>query len=882
MVDGKEPPRMFLRWPGSKQGSQTARPSATRSKAGSSKGSDSPAMSFDELAERAASPTSSLHSLEEGGGLMGSDLRHIKNAGQIVRSMNRVSHLQSESRTARMKKFASTQAESARAELLEQQREEVVNLRGKIFGGGQKKFSKETLNNFCAKLVGSTGDGQYRKVCSKSVDERCFQDVCVLGKVLSICKPLFDEIPQPEMQNLLFRFAHFQFVEEGASLVELQQPDEVLHVVIRGLLMEQRGGLETRAIKIGDAFVQAQDGVRRDGTVVDSGHVGAKLGFVAMLGCEILSFSKGELSMLHAAWDNTAKGTLWIFCDHEASQAWGVGAGWSVVEATVNRGFLVLEWLGSSTGAGISRRISLEGCSCWANESLLPGTPASAGMREMAHGFGFWLQTTSRDPKGQEFDQRQNMTRTGSSIMNNLSHQHQGAQDKKTSSPSILAVSEEGSPQDLSNKTPIQEVSPSYQESKGQPDPEHTNRERVQKLPPLQLEQINTDGGTSAMSSPVRRMSMSPRLQKTVSNMKSPSMLALLASRNKAVTTTTKVLFVAASSADKYRIMHGIRRESQNEGEGVARNQQAGGEHLEVDGGAAGEDVNEDVTEDSDEKLIMSDLRCKVEQVATNPIVGIAMYMSRQELFQHWGWNELIKVAPHAKRRNVSEGETLFHQDEEVKGLYIVREGTVSMQHSVNLTESELRFPGRDDLQLEEDLEYKTVSTTRTTTLGMNGEGATFGEERSGNKTSKHRFSLVSVSLVDALFFPWESLFPDERKSAVMFKTLHMLKENDANRSQWMSLRVRHYTVTRLFVNLGQYSHLNQKAYSGAASEVEALMKLESTFGMSARGGRSANLVQHFDVQEAEAYSRRSMEKLNFMLRSTHTPGQLKYVRSFL
>jgi hypothetical protein len=44
---------------------------------------------------------------------------------------------------ARMKKFASTQAERARLQLLAQQRQELVSLREKIFVAKRKTFTKQ-------------------------------------------------------------------------------------------------------------------------------------------------------------------------------------------------------------------------------------------------------------------------------------------------------------------------------------------------------------------------------------------------------------------------------------------------------------------------------------------------------------------------------------------------------------------------------------------------------------------------------------------------------------------------------------------------------------------------------------------------------------------
>jgi len=76
-----------------------------------------------------------------------------------------------------MKKFASTMAENAKAELLAAQREQVVELRNSIFSGGQTKFSRATLHDFCEKLVGKTERAQYRKVTL--VPEACERDGAV-------------------------------------------------------------------------------------------------------------------------------------------------------------------------------------------------------------------------------------------------------------------------------------------------------------------------------------------------------------------------------------------------------------------------------------------------------------------------------------------------------------------------------------------------------------------------------------------------------------------------------------------------------------------------------------------------------------------------------
>jgi len=52
--------------------------------------------------------------------------------------------------------------------------------------------------------------------------------------------------------------------------------------------------------------------------------------------------------------------------------------------------------------------------------------------------------------------------------------------------------------------------------------------------------------------------------------------------------------------------------------------------------------------------------------------------------------------------------------------------------HQQNVHESELRFPGREDLLMEEDIEFKIQDIVRKIPLGTCKDGATFGEELAG------------------------------------------------------------------------------------------------------------------------------------------------------
>ena len=50
-----------------------------------------------------------------------------------------------------------------------------------------------------------------------------------------------------------------------------------MHVIVKGLLMQTREGVEVQSMQMGMSFVQAMDGVRKDGVVVNSGLSGAEL-----------------------------------------------------------------------------------------------------------------------------------------------------------------------------------------------------------------------------------------------------------------------------------------------------------------------------------------------------------------------------------------------------------------------------------------------------------------------------------------------------------------------------------------------------------------------------------------------------------------------------
>jgi hypothetical protein len=58
-------------------------------------------------------------------------------------------------------------------------------------------------------------------------------------------------------------------VLESSTVPAPPHADEMLHLVIRGLLMEKVEGSEVRPIKVGQVFVQRHAEVRPDGAHVD-------------------------------------------------------------------------------------------------------------------------------------------------------------------------------------------------------------------------------------------------------------------------------------------------------------------------------------------------------------------------------------------------------------------------------------------------------------------------------------------------------------------------------------------------------------------------------------------------------------------------------------
>mmetsp|Transcript_33226 Transcript_33226/g.51710 ORF Transcript_33226/g.51710 Transcript_33226/m.51710 type:complete len:780 (+) Transcript_33226:133-2472(+) len=279
------------------------------------------------------------------------------------------------------------------------------------------------------------------------------------------------------------------------------------------------------------------------------------------------------------------------------------------------------------------------------------------------------------------------------------------------------------------------------------------------------------------------------------------------------------------------------------------------------------------------EAPVLRQLKDSYVRLMNNRFVEIAVHLGSLQLFRLWSWRDLCSLAQQVQTLQYIRGRMIFDQDAPVKGLYIVSHGIVSLLHLKQAQEIELRFPGRDDLVMEEDLELKRMQVVRRRPIGTCGESACFGEEIAGPETSVHRFSLEADSVVSIYFIPleiWKERTED-KKNLASGGTLEILRNNDANRSSWITKRVRHLKITRLFVDITKHRHLNETAFVNAARSVERLMILEGAImvkGSSSGEGSGGSQIQHFDVEASEAASRKSSESLDALYRSALTPGQ--------
>jgi hypothetical protein len=238
-------------------------------------------------------------------------------------------------------------------------------------------------------------------------------------------------------------------------------------------------------------------------------------------------------------------------------------------------------------------------------------------------------------------------------------------------------------------------------------------------------------------------------------------------------------------------------------------------------------------------------------------------------------------------------GQIIFGQDSVVKGLYVLRHGSANMQHVQMVQEAELRFPGRDDLMMEEELEYKIKDVERKVPLGDSREGAVFGEELAGHLPIKggaaggatpgaiHAYSLCAESTVVIFFIPWQGYqerLEEAKSKTSAARTLQAFAHNKRNRAAYLETHLRYFRGSRFFVDLARYKHLTPNAYLKAAHAVQRFLDLYKAIICSDPGQQ----VQHSDVQAAEAAANKSAESLDCISRATKTPSQTKELKRLI
>ncbi|KAJ1474283.1 hypothetical protein T484DRAFT_1970998, partial [Baffinella frigidus] len=258
----------------------------------------------------------------------------------------------------------------------------------------------------------------------------------------------------------------------------------------------------------------------------------------------------------------------------------------------------------------------------------------------------------------------------------------------------------------------------------------------------------------------------------------------------------------------------------------------------------------------------------------------VANFLQKLEIFRAWGWKDMMALSQSVQVLRFRRGDVIFHQGAKVAGIYAVRRGAVNIIHLRNAKESELRFPGREDLVMEEDLELKTYQVVHRSLLGACDPDAIFGEEPAGYETKEHRFQVEAAIATEAFFIPWE-LWQEEasRRSAAVTGTLALLARNDLNRASWVRKRAKHLRALEFLVEVNKYRHVNESAYLRAATAIDRLMNLEAAILPKEQKGVTGQQAQYCDVEAAEAAMRKALENLQFIYRGARNPAQANEIR---
>ena len=283
------------------------------------------------------------------------------------------------------------------------------------------------------------------------------------------------------------------------------------------------------------------------------------------------------------------------------------------------------------------------------------------------------------------------------------------------------------------------------------------------------------------------------------------------------------------------------------------------------------------------------------DRMLQSRIAEIAEYVMSLKIFASWSLKETHALANSVQTMVFYRGQTIFDQNSPVKGIYVLRCGTVQMVHTTSVHESELRFPGREDLIMEEEIEFRVKNVQRNVPLGSCKEPGTFGEELAGklplksgtfqqdkaSPNASHAYSLISESTCVLMLIPWQAYQErlEEKRSPSPLRTLELLGHQKRNRAGYIETRVRYYRGSRFFVDLAKYKHLNPGGYMRAMESVQSFMDLYKAIIRNSDPGQQ---VQHFDVQAAEAAVNKSVESLDCVSRTTRTGGQTKEVRRLI
>uniref|UniRef100_A0A6U5YTY5 Cyclic nucleotide-binding domain-containing protein n=1 Tax=Guillardia theta TaxID=55529 RepID=A0A6U5YTY5_GUITH len=285
--------------------------------------------------------------------------------------------------------------------------------------------------------------------------------------------------------------------------------------------------------------------------------------------------------------------------------------------------------------------------------------------------------------------------------------------------------------------------------------------------------------------------------------------------------TCRRFLFASAAKDEKERIVDVIKYYMSVQG----YIKKADLERLETSGGSICKARRQDESEYRNscfQRLLQAH-----DSLMSNRVAELASFLCSLKIFCTWAWKDVFAMAQSAKALSVPKGSFVFQQNDHVKGLYFLRLGLVSIVQYKTLKETSLRFPGRDDLFMEEALEFQVRGVQKKILLGRSGDESVFGEELVNGKHSKHSFSLEVDNYAVLICIPWEAILKvlEEKKKLFQAFTETLLK-NLSKRSAWIELRMSMVQIDRFHVEIGKFRHLDNAAFEDAAARLQELMNV--------------------------------------------------------